>query len=170
MSVDPNWARWVFASLATLLKGVAESCNLPVMVEGLDERTTAFMEATDRVEIRITGPFTRDLSRNYYELSVDANALFVSRYEGGKNQYAILQAVGAFQAALDAPIPIYKYGNQEGDDSTVIVGVMEPRKERGSGVRVLHFGQADLTDRIKQTLVDARYLSYVTNHTGDGNI
>ena len=35
------------------------------MVEGLDERTTAFMEATDRVEIRITGPFTRDLSRNY---------------------------------------------------------------------------------------------------------
>ena len=94
MSVDPNWARWVFASLATLLKGVAEDCNLPVIVEGLDERTTAFMEATDRVEIRITGPFTRDLSRNYYELSVDANALFVSRYEGGKNQYAILQAVG----------------------------------------------------------------------------
>ena len=46
---------------------------------------------------------------------------------------------------------------------------MEPQGSRQRGAK-LHFGQADLTDRIKQTLVDARYLSYVTNETGDGNI
>ena len=152
MSVNPNWARWVFASLATMLKSWRRTANCPVLVEGLDERTTAFMEATDRVEIRITGPFTRDLSNNYYELAVDANALFVSRYEDGKNKYAILNAIGTFQAALDAPIPIFKYGNQPGDDGTVCIGVMEPRKNRGEAVRVMHFGQADLTNRIKQIL------------------
>ena len=163
MSVNPNWTRWVFASLATMLKSLAKECQLPCLVEGLDERTTAFMGATDRVEIRITGPFTRDLSNNYYELGVDANALFISRYEDGKNKYAILDAIGKFQAALDAPIPIFKYGSEPGDDETVCIGVMEPRKNRGEAVRVMHFGQADLTNRIKQSLVDARYLLYLSN-------
>jgi hypothetical protein len=132
-------------------------------VEGLDERTTAFMDATDRVEIRISGPFTRDLSNDYYELAVDANALFVSRYEDGKNKYDILNVIGIFQAAMDAPIPIFTFGNQPGDDGTVCIGVMEPRKNRGEAVRVMHFGQADLTNRIKQSLVDARYLLYLSN-------
>ncbi len=160
---NPSWARWIFASLATLLKGVAEANKLPVLVEGLDERTTEFMEASDRVEIRITGPFIRDLGNDYYELSVDSNALFVSRYENGKNKYAILTTIGAFQAAMDAPIPICKYGKEPGDDETVCIGVMEPRNKRGDAVRVMHFGQADLTDRIKQSLVDARYILYLSN-------
>jgi hypothetical protein len=121
------------------------------------------MDATDRVEIRISGPFTRDLSNDYYELAVDANALFVSRYEDGKNKYDILNVIGIFQAAMDAPIPIFKFGNQPGDDGTACIGVMEPRKNRGEAVRVMHFGQADLTNRIKQSLVDARYLLYLSN-------
>src|SRR5208283_4132070 len=131
MSSNPNWARWVFASLATMLKELAKDNQLPVLVEGLDERTTAFMDATDRVEIRISGPFTRDLSNDYYELAVDANALFVSRYEDGKNKYDILNVIGIFQAAMDAPIPIFKFGNQPGDDGTACIGVVEPRKNRG---------------------------------------
>ena len=162
---NPNWARWVFASLATLMKGVAKANKIPCLVEGLDERTTEFMDSTDRVEIRITGPFTRDLSVTtaYYELSVDMIALFVSRYEAGKNNYAILAVIGAFQTAMDAPIPIFQYGDLPGDDETVCIGVMEPRNRRGDAVRVMHFGQADLTNRVKQSLVDARYLLFLTN-------
>ena len=162
---NPNWARWIFASLATLMKGVAEANKIPCLVEGLDERTTEFMDSTDRVEIRITGPFSRNLSvaTAYYELAVDMNALFVSRYENGKNNYAILAVIGAFQTAMDAPIPIYQYGGLPGDDETVCIGVMEPRNKRGDAVRVMHFGQADLTNRVKQSLVDARYLLFLTN-------
>ena len=164
-TVNPNWTRWIFASLATMMKAVASDNNISVLVEGLDERTTEFMDSTDRVEIRITGPFIRDLSVTtaYYELAVDMNALFVSRYETGKNNYKILQVIGAFQTAMDAPIPIYKYGDLPGDDETVCIGVMEPRNQKGEAVRVMHFGQADLTNRIKQSLVDARYLLFLTN-------
>ena len=42
-------------------------------MEGLDERTTAFMEAPQRVELRMSGPFTKELSIDYFELSVDLN-------------------------------------------------------------------------------------------------
>ena len=38
MSANPNWARWVFASVATFLKQVAQSQQLAVLVEGLDDR------------------------------------------------------------------------------------------------------------------------------------
>ena len=86
------------------------------MVEGLDDRTTEFMEAPDRCEIRITGPFTREASHNYFYVEVVVNVLFVSHYEEQKNQYAIIQKMGVFQEAMDGPIAVYQYGNQPGDD------------------------------------------------------
>ena len=156
--VNPNWARWGFASLATMMKAVAEANNIPCLVEGLDERTTEFMDSSDRVEIRINGPFTRDLSvaTPWYELLADMNALFVSRYENGKNKYDLMAILGAFQAAMDAPIPLFKLGKAAGDDGTCWA-VLQPANKRGDAVRVMHFGQSDLTNRVKQCLVDAQY-------------
>ena len=157
MSANPNWARWVFASVATFLKQVAQSQQLAVLVEGLDDRTTEVMEATDRCEIRITGPFTKELSHNYFQIEVIVNVLFLSRYEEQKNQYAIIQKMGVFQEAMDGPIAVYQYGNQPGDDEHALVGCLKPVQGRNDNIRVLHFGQVDPTDRLKQSMVDARY-------------
>jgi hypothetical protein len=157
MSANPNWARWVFASVATFLKQVAQSQQLPVLVEGLDDRITEFMEATDRCEIRITGPFTKELSHNYFQIEVVVNVLFLSRYEEQKNQYAIIQKMGAFHEAMDGTIAVYRYGNQLGDDDKALVGCLSPVQGRNDAIRVMHFGQITPTDRIKQSMVDARY-------------
>ena len=107
MAVNPNWARWSFASVATLLKKIAREAGIPALVEGLDERTTEFMEAPQRVEIRMSGPYSREMSKDYYEVSLDINVLFTSRYEINGNQYDILVAVGKFHEALDHPIPLH---------------------------------------------------------------
>jgi len=157
MSASKDWARWVFASVATYLKGIAESENLPVLIEGLDERTTEFMQAPDRCEVRITGPFTRELSRNYYQLEVVVNVLFTSHYGEEKNQYAILKAIGAFHEAMDGAITVYKHGNEPGDDETALIGCLSPGVGRSDSVRVLHFGQVDPTTKVKQSMVDATY-------------
>jgi len=157
MSANPNWARWVFASVATFLKQVAQSQQLPVLVEGLDDRTTEFMEATDRCEIRVTGPFTKELSHNYFQIEVVVNVLFLSRYEEQKNQYAIIQKMGVFHEAMDGAIAVYKYGNQPGDDEHTLLGCLSPVQGRNDAIRVMHFGQITPTDRIKQSMVDARY-------------
>ena len=42
MMAHKDWVRWVFASAADYFKRVAEEQGLPVLVEGLDERTEAF--------------------------------------------------------------------------------------------------------------------------------
>ena len=157
MSANPNWARWVFASVATFLKQVAQSQQLPVLVEGLDDRTTEFIEATDRCEIRITGPFTKELSHNYFQVEVIVNVLFLSRYEESKNQYAIIQKMGVFHEAMDGAIAVYKYGKEPGDDEHALVGCLSPIQGRSDAIRIMHFGQVNPTDRLKQSMVDARY-------------
>ena len=161
-AANPNWARWVFASVATYLKGIATGENLPVLVEGLNERTSEFMQAVDRCEIRITGPYTRELSHNYFQMEVVVNVLFTSTYGEEKNQYAILKVIGAFHEAMDGAIAVYKYGSEAGDDETELVGCLSPGTGRSDMVRVLHFGQVDLTTKVKQSMVDARYVMEIS--------
>ena len=54
-----DWPRYIMASVAVYFKGIADTLNLPVLVEAIDERTEKFMDGQDRVEVRITGPFMR---------------------------------------------------------------------------------------------------------------
>ena len=164
-----DWARWIFASLATYLKEVAVERDLPVLVEHLDERTEALMRATDRAEIRITGPFTQELSKGYWRVFVDANVLLTSRYDGnGKNAYSILKHAGAFHEAMDLPIGVWNFGGEPGDyveddpDTQVFLGCLIPRPGRNENVRVLNFGQIDPVDKVKQTEVQARYVMELT--------
>jgi hypothetical protein len=165
MSANANWARWIFASMATYLKQIAVAQQLPVMVEGLDERTSQFMEASDRVEIRITGPFTRELSRNYYELRIDVNVLISNRFDGpDKNRYTFARLAGVFHEAMDGAIAVYKYGDQLGDDETALVGCLSPLSGRNEAVRVFHFGQVNTTDGFTQSMVDARYVMHINDN------
>jgi hypothetical protein len=160
MPANPNWARWVFASVADVLKTVAMSNQLPVLVDHLDERSSAFMQSSDRAEIRITGPFTQELSKGYHRLLVDVNVLLTRRYDGPeKNQYNILKFAGLFHGALSMPIPVWNYGPEDGDykDSPLFIGCLLP-----NGEKVSNFGQTNETDKLKQTVVDARYEKFIT--------
>jgi hypothetical protein len=166
---NKNWARWIFASVADCLKQVAIAQNLPVLVEHLDERTETFMAATDRVEIRITGPFIREVSKGYYQIHVSVNVLLTSRYDSDqKNAYSILKYAGSFQEAMDAPISVWNFGGEPGDyeeddpATQVFLGCLNPSPGRNESVRVLNFGQIDPVDKIKQTEVDARYVMELT--------
>lgn len=165
MAANANWARWIFHSVADYLKQVAIDANLPVLVEHFDERNAAFERASDRAEIRITGPFDQELSKGYHRIYVDANVLLTSRYDGaGKNAASILKYAGLFQAAMSQTIPIWNFGGEPGDyvegdpDTQVFLGCLTPRPGKNESVRVMNFGQLDKIDKIKQTEIDARYV------------
>lgn len=167
MAANPNWARWVFASVATHLKQVAIDNDLPVYVEHSDDRTPAFNNATDRAEIRITGPYVREESKDCFKLQVAVNVLLNSRYDTGKNAYSVLKYAGDFQAALSDVIPVWNYGNEPGDyqeddpQTQVFIGCLLPKNGKNDSVRVDHFGQLEETSRIKQTLVDASFYMFL---------
>jgi hypothetical protein len=171
MSAD--WPRYVFASIADSFKTVATGAGIPVLIEHLDERTAAFMQATDRAEIRITGPLIREISKDHHLLQVDVNVLLVSRYEGAsKNPYDIIRYAGVFSNAMEASIGVWNFGNQSGDylddvlnqDDEVVVDNSATRifigclsLRPGQSVLVQHHGQVDPVEKIKMSEVSAKY-------------
>ena len=160
MSINANWVRWSFASVAQHLKALAEEADVPSLMEGLDERTTDFMQAPLRVELRMSGPYTKELSPGYFQLDLDINVLFTARYEIDANQYTINKAAGIFHVALHEAFPMLRLGDESGDDGS-LVGCLLPRTEKNDAVRVFQFGQTDQTDRQKQVMIDARFVAYI---------
>ena len=157
---NEDWPRYVFASLADYLKTVAQGESLKVLVEGLDERTDAIMQATDRAEIRITGPVVREPSHGFYILYVDVSVLLVSLYQN--NAYGMLCYAGAFYDALRDAIPVWNYGNLPGDypDNSVQLGCLILRP--GSSVDVIHRGQIDPVQKVRMSEVNAKCMLEIT--------
>ena len=80
-SSNPNWPRWIAASVAVYYKAVADGLNLPVLIEGIDERKADVM-SVDHAEVRVNGPFIVQLSAGYFRLNVDSNILLTDIMEG----------------------------------------------------------------------------------------
>jgi len=156
--MDPNWPRWVFASVADYLASVATANSLPWLLDGAQDRSEAFANATERVEIRITGPYTQQPSIDYYLLTVDANVLLQCRYEE-KNAYRRQTLMGPFFQAMAGPIPVYKLGSEPGDDKSHLGCLILPR---GSQVKLHHFGQLTFPERMSESMCDARYVMDLT--------
>ena len=142
MPANPNWSRWVYASLAGHLHDAAGS--LPTLVEGVDDRTDEFMQATARAEVRATGPNVHELSKNFWRVGIAANVVLTVHVG---SPYRIQDLAGLFQAAMDQPIGVKKYGADEAH-----LGCLSPGK-----VTITHFGQTDSTNRILQATVDCSY-------------
>jgi hypothetical protein len=155
--INPNWSRWIFASVAVYFNAViATNLKLPLLTEGVDDRESKKMHY-NHAELRVNGPFIIEPSRNYYILSVDINVLFTELMDDHKdNAYDLFTWCGAVQTAMDGPINIYRYGSEEGDDSGW-VGCLVTRRGRYDSNRVLHFGQISRVDRIRQSEVDGRF-------------
>jgi hypothetical protein len=166
MAFDPKWPRYIFASCAYEMRQLATAHELPLLIEHLDDRTDAFMQAPNRAEARITGPFEQEQSKGYHHLLVDMNVLLTSIYGGQKkNPYDIIDFGGLFQERMGQPFPVWNYGLGVGEyndpDSMTRVqtflGCLLPIPGKNATIKLQHFGQTDKTDKLKQSVVDARY-------------
>jgi hypothetical protein len=159
---NPNWTRWIWASVGKhFLVNVATPNSIPFLVEGIDERDTTFMESPDRAELRINGPDTRELSAGYWRLWVEINVLVTTYMDGQqKNAYTLESNLGLFHEAADTVIPVFRYGDGVDDDGTLL-GCLSPRTGKNDSLRIVHFGQLNRTERLKQGVVDGRYVMYL---------
>ena len=155
MAANPNWSRWIFSSLADYLKRIATDNKIPVLVEGVDDRTDAILKKPEHVEIAITGPFSRNPTRGYYILRVGVRVLIHSQMSKD-SRYGPQRIAGLYQEALDGYISIYRKGNDISDDKTLL-GCLSLLKGSNDAIRVLHFGQASATEKLRQSMVDCWY-------------
>lgn len=152
MAYNPNWPKWIQASIAKHFKTVANSNGYVSLVEELEERTTTFMEADQRLEIRMNGPFVKNQSANYYLFEMDVNILIFSHMDQtADNVYDGVDIAGVMAQAASVSIPIYRLGNTNDDDGEQIGCAALSR----DGVKVFHFGEITRQDRLRQFSVDA---------------
>lgn len=159
---DHNWTRWIFASLGKYFEdNVFTPNNIPYVLEGIHERDQDFMNAEDRAELRINGPFARELSANYWRIWVDINFMVTSDYGAvNKDVYRLERNLGLIHEFADTYIPIFRFGTGV-DDTGTLLGCLRPRSDKNDSIRVIHFGQVNETDRVKQGQVDGRYVMYL---------
>ncbi len=155
--INPNIPRWILTSASKYLKQICTEANLPVMVIGVDDPKPSFMDATDRGEIRITGPFIKKFGSTQHQYMVPINILITSRYDHNKNAYTVEPAIGAIVSAMDDGFGAFKLGNGDDDDESTQLGCF--RVDDGSEVKVLRFGPVAKTEKVKEIIIDARFVA-----------
>jgi hypothetical protein len=158
---NPNWPRWIFASIADYFKTAAQAIPLPLLVEGIDERM-GDDEHYSHAELRINGPSIQELSKGYFRLQVGINVLLTELMER-THTYDLQDWCGAFSVAMDGPINLYHYGPDTGGvDDGQWFDCLLPLKSKFDPNRIFHFGQISKTDRVRQSMVDGAFVVYLT--------
>ncbi|KPK52074.1 MAG: hypothetical protein AMS22_09865 [Thiotrichales bacterium SG8_50] len=159
--MNENLARWTAASINVYFKTVADTIGLTYFVEGVDERDSGTMLA-EHAELRLSGPFIREVSNGYWRIHVDVNVMLTDQMKmSTEGAYDIHDWGGAFLAAMLEPIPVYRLGAGVEDDDSLI-GCLTQRKGFSEPVRLIHFGQVSREDRIRQAVVDGRFEMYLS--------
>lgn len=150
MSANPNWPRWIFA---TVSKHFADALT-PLFIEGQHRDTR---ELKDFFEMRLDGPTLREVSKGYWILRIEINILVQSAMDD-KNYHRIHQSVGNAAAAFDAVINVYKYGNNIQDDQSFVgcLRLLQNRETRDY-LEINHFGQIDKKTKLMQATVEGHY-------------
>jgi hypothetical protein len=159
--MNANLARWTAASINVYFKAVADTISLTYFVEGVDERDDSTM-LEEHAELRLSGPFIREISNGYWRVHVDVNIMLTDQMKmSTEGAYDIHDWGGAFLAAMTEPIPVYRLGTGGQDDQT-LVGCLTQREGFSEPARLIHFGQVSRVDRIRQAVVDGRFEMYLS--------
>jgi len=149
--MNHNWPRWIFASVT---KHFSDTLSLKCFVEG-EIRTT--WADKDFVEIRMDGPYFKQLSRTDWSTFIEVNVLVQATIDN-VNTHKIHSNVGLVCAAF-TPISLYQYG-----DDSVQFGCLQPVTHSRSNqtLVVSHFGKVNPDKNLQQATVEGHYLTTLT--------
>lgn len=154
--MNPNWARWIFASTTTVFE--AGRGTLKFYVEGTDMSDRRNQE--DYAEFRMNGPFFKEVSRDYWQVDFEINVL-VSAVKG-KDFHKIHKHVGTVAGMFVGSLPIRCLGSEPDDDpKTILECAVLDTEGRDGGIFIQHFGQFDPTLPIVQATVQGTYRLYL---------
>jgi hypothetical protein len=152
MSMDPNWTRWIHASLSEYFSKYFETMNVPFHVEGQDTQNQG---TQDSVEFRWDGPYANEVSRKCWQLDIEVNML-VSSILGRTQSHHHKDLVGKAQAAYITDIPVYRYGEGSSDTQSIL-GCLKLRSDDREAIITSYFGKLEVDIVLEQSTVEAHY-------------
>ena len=141
-----DWARWTLIAF-NKAADAQKTADYPVYIEG-DERTTMLLR--NFAEVRLDGPDMKQVSKDVHYLDVTFNLLINSKISN--NLYELEETLGNFQKAFSNGIDVYKNGNGDNDDDSLL-GCYLLQDE----IEVNKFGIIENDTRLTQATLEARY-------------
>jgi len=138
-AVNPNWHRWIYASIA---KHVAALVASPIVFDFGGKRMATWEQSTHRAEVTISGPVTTRFSRTAWAVEVDVFVVVSSDLSA--NNYAHVDVTGDVANALDECLTVMDYG------ATGLETIGE-LQNKGS-VTVTHLKPSEADDRLHSTI------------------
>jgi len=154
---NPNWQRWIYASVSKYFKTVADAYPIVMHVEGA-ERTSS--EESKWMEFRMDGPSVTELSHNCFRLNVEINILWAV-HMSSRNFHEEQRLSGALVEAM-TDICIYKYGDGVDDDDSLL-GTLVLIQDKNHPIRVNNFGQVRADSHLVQGTVESSYQMHLSN-------
>lgn len=155
--MDPNWSRWIFASITTFFD--SKKGNFPLYVEGSDK--LGRREEKDYGELRLNGPFATELSMNFWELLFDVNVI-ISSMKDSTDIHRIYRSIGTVTQMFEKQIQIFRLGNGPRDDQSFLECALLEMEGRSGGVLINHFGQFDPSLPVLQASLEGTYKLFIT--------
>jgi hypothetical protein len=155
MASNPNWPRWIFASVSKHFHDCRGA--LAFYIEGQERNALT----GDLLELRMDGPYQTEINKGYWKLFIEVSML-IQAIKDAKDYHKVHRYAGQVAAAFTS-IPVYKYGDGVDDDQTVL-GCLELVQDIGKRERIQinHFGQIEPSTPIIQSSVEGHYELFLT--------
>jgi hypothetical protein len=128
--------------------------GIQVFLEGQIRQTSDW---DDFIEVRMDGPYWREETKNTFTLRVEVNILTQVAILPEKNLYTA-PTIDGIVAEYLTTIPVYKLGDEAGDDGTQI-GCLDLVRNPASRdwSKRNEFGQVETKTPLRQTTTEAHY-------------
>lgn len=158
MAIDPNWARWIRASINDHFVNSDRTDPvlglIPMFFEG---QVRSNERSGSEMELRLHGPHIHEVSKNYYKVIVEPSVILQTP-ENESDMYAFDRVIGLAAAMFDRCIAVFKYGPDPGDDDSYVFGL----QREDSPETLTPYGKVNASTRIHEGSVSATYVGYIT--------
>lgn len=155
--MDPNWTRYLHASLWSYVKRELQTLGLLVYLEGQSRKDITGPDAKDYVEFRWDGPDAKEVSKDYWILKVKLNFV-ISSVVNRPDAYTHKRQVGLVQSILRNSISVFKLGTGESDDQSLL-GCLQLEVNSREGIETHYFGQFPIIEMEQSTITANYYMS-----------
>lgn len=144
---DPNWTRWVEASIAKYFDANKQNYNL--FLHGIDDPPIGNKEGA---ELRINGPIAQQRTKTFWALDFTVNLLVQSKIND-QNAYEHQDVVGFFTNLFVPSISVFKLGKNPEIDTQEFLACLEQTED----IEALAFGQISPEIRVLQSTLVCQY-------------
>lgn len=141
--MNPNWIRWIHATLNTYVKTQFNLLNIIFYFE--PQSREQISNQSDYVEFSWNGPTANQVSRNYWYIDINLNFIVMSTTNRA-DTYTHKKVVGLVQSILTSSLNVY-------NDNDELFGCLQIKPP----IQTIYFGRFADPIEMEETTIEASY-------------